>query len=160
MAFKVLVVANRTADSDDLLHALEARAQQSPSVFHLLVPCDPSAREAAQGNLDSALGHMREAGLTVEGSLGDNDPFFAVEEIWDPRNFDEVIVSTLPGATSKWIRSDLPHRIARATDVPVTHVISVERHVAAGGPPPEHEKPGVLSPLSVLSWGGRSSQRR
>jgi len=40
MAFKrkILVVANQTLDSEDLLHALEALAEQSATSFQLLVP--------------------------------------------------------------------------------------------------------------------------
>src|SRR5436853_7706394 len=34
----VLVVANRTAESDELLEALRKRAQDSPASFHLVVP--------------------------------------------------------------------------------------------------------------------------
>jgi hypothetical protein len=154
--YKVLVVANRTADSDDLLAALEARAQRGSARFTLLVPAEAGSREAAQANLEAAVARMREAGLEVDGVVGNSDPFYAVEQIWDPRLFDEVIVSTLPGQTSKWVRTDLPHRIAHFTDVAVTHVVARERgSEPVGSPLPEHEKQGVLSPLSVLTWGGR-----
>jgi len=37
----VLVVANRTADSDELLAALDERAQRGPARFTLLVPATP-----------------------------------------------------------------------------------------------------------------------
>jgi hypothetical protein len=30
----------------------------------------------------------------------------AVHEIWEPGRFDEVIVTTHPGATSKWLTFD------------------------------------------------------
>jgi hypothetical protein len=66
-----------------------------------------------------------------------------------------VVVSTLPGQTSKWLQTDLPHRIARMTGCQVTHVITLERREFDAEAPPAHEKHGVLSPLSVLSWGGR-----
>jgi hypothetical protein len=56
---------------------------------------------------------------------------------------------------SKWLQADLPHRVERITGAPVTHVLSEP-------PKPEHEtiraraaeKKGVMSPLSVLGWGG------
>jgi hypothetical protein len=76
--------------------------------------------------------------------------------VWDPRSFDEVIVSTLPGQASKWMLMDLPHRIARFTGVRVTHVVASDEKVKLESvPAPERAKRGVLSPLSVLSWGGR-----
>ena len=56
--------------------------------------------------------------------LGDVDPACAVIELWDPQRWDEILVSTLPASTSRWLRIDLPHRIARAVDAPVRHVES------------------------------------
>ena len=158
MAFKlsVLVVANRTAPSDELLEAMRARAGEGPISYTLLVPpttAGPEAREEAEGRLAAALDRMHEAGLEVDGKVGLSDPVAAVHEEWDPRRFDEVIVSTLPGQASKWLQFDLPHRVARMTGVKVTHVLSSEgpRHHAE--PVPERER-APLGALNVLSWGG------
>ena len=156
--YTILVVANRTADSDELLAALQAHAEQRPTKFVLLVPAPgtgPSGREAATEAMERALAHMREAGLDVEGKVGHHDPIDAVSDVWDPQVFDEVIVSTLPGAASKWLQSDLPHRIARITDAQVTHVIASDRREPETTAVPVHEKQGLLSPLSVLTWGGK-----
>jgi hypothetical protein len=60
---------------------------------------------------------------------------------------------------SKWLQSDLPHRIARMTGVQVTHVVAVEHRDPVIEAAPAHEKKGVLSPLSVLTWGGGSGRR-
>ena len=38
----------------------------------------------------------------------------------DASTIDEVIVSTLPTTISRWLRQDLPHRIARRVTIPVT----------------------------------------
>ena len=127
-----LVIANRTADSDELLEALELRARGGPVRFSLLVPCGPSGREAARARLEAAVGRMREAGLEVEGSLArDSEPLAAAHEAWDPAEFDEIVVCTLPTGASKWLQVDLPHRLAKLTDAPVTHVVASERHPAA-----------------------------
>jgi len=161
MAFKhsILVVANRTADSDELNGALTARAEQGPVSYTLVVPpmaAGPEARGAADAKLTAALARLRDAGLQIEGRLGPPDPIDAVHAVWDPRNFDEVIVSTLPGQASKWMLMDLPHRVARFTGVRVTHVVASDEKVKLEAVPlPERQKPGVLAPLSVLSWGGR-----
>ncbi len=163
MAFKhcILVVANRTSDSDELSEALVARADQGPVAYVLIVPpmaAGPDSRAAAEGKLAAALGRLRDAGLEIEGGLGPPDPIDAVANLWDPRRFDEVIVSTLPGQASKWMLMDLPHRIARLTGVRVTHVVGSDEKVKLEAVPlPERHKPGVLAPLSVLSWGGRPS---
>ena len=161
MAAHVLVVANVTATSRDLIDAIKARAERSPVDVTLLVPGQGpglSGREAARPRLDEALAAWREAGIQAEGVCGDANPFDAVAELWDPRHHDEVIVSTLPGQTSKWIRSDLPHRVAQFTGAPVTHVVAHDmRPEPQTGPPPERET-SPLGPLGVLAWGGRGTR--
>ena len=155
--FSILVVANRTADSDELLAALKAHTESHPTTFTLLVPAPaagPAGREAGKETLERALAAMRDKGLEVEGQVGHHDPIAAVDDMWDPKRFDEVIVSTLPGAASKWLQVDLPHRVARMTGVQVTHVIASDRRAPEITTPPVHEKQGLLSPLSVLTWGG------
>jgi hypothetical protein len=158
MAAHVLVVANVTATSRDLIDAIKARAERGPIDVTLVMPCQGpgrAAREAMRERLDAALAAWREAGIEAQGVAGDSDPIDAVAEVWDPMRHDEVIVSTLPGQSSKWIRSDLPHRVARFTGAPVTHVVALDmRPEPSHGPPPEHEK-SPLGPLGVLSWGGR-----
>ena len=118
-------------------------------------------REAAARRLDQALERMRKAGLEVEGRLGDSDPIAAVHDIWDPKEWDEIVVSTLPTGASRWLQVDAPRRIERMTGVPVTHVVSSEpRKEAHGEPPPKREGWGVLAPLEPLAWGGRPEERR
>jgi hypothetical protein len=133
---RALVIANRTADSDQLLEALQERARSGPIAFTLLVPAGAGGnRDEARARLESACQRLRAAGLEVEGSLAhDADPLGAVHEAWDPAKFDEIVVCTLPTGVSRWLQVDLPHRVAKATDAPVTHVVAGERkpvHVAA-----------------------------
>jgi hypothetical protein len=127
---RILVVANRTAESPDLLEALKSRGDGNQ--FVLVVPAsghglekaaDPdAAREHTEPHLSAALEHMRGEGLNVEGKVGDSDPLAAVQDAVNFAEFDEVIVSTLPVRASKWLKLDLPTRIERATGLPVTHV--------------------------------------
>jgi hypothetical protein len=157
--YTILVVANRTADSDELRAALQAHAERRPTRFVLLVPAPsagPDGRETAQASAQRALEHLRETGLEVEARVGQSDPTAAVADAWDPREFDEVIVSTLPGAASRWLQVDLPHRVARLTGVQVTHVVASDRREPALSAPPARDRQGILSPLSVLTWGGTS----
>jgi hypothetical protein len=148
---RILVVANVTADSDELLGALKARAGRQSAVFTLLVPATPSA---AAARLDEVLERMRAAGLEVDGRVGDADPIVAVSEAWDPRRYDEIVVSTLPMSMSKWLHAALPNRIAELTGAMVTHVVSEPRPEAALPPPPRPHEKSPLGPLSVLGWGG------
>ena len=155
---RVLVVASVTSTSDDLLDALRERVGRSPAAFHLLMPAsEPGVvgREALEPRLEQALAVWHEAGLEADGRVGDMDPVVAVSEAWDPRAFDEVIVSTLPGYASKWMQFNLPHRVARITDSQVTHVAAGLPGAGKADyrPVPERER-SALGPLSVLSWGG------
>lgn len=129
--FSVLVVANQTADAPQLLDAMRARAARGPVRFTLLAPAS-GTREMAQRRLEAGLEAMRAADLRVEGELGHSTPINAVDDIWDPRRFDEVIVSTLSPRASKWMTADLPHRVARLTGVPVTHVAAAEPAPTSG----------------------------
>ena len=163
MATNVLVVASQTADSQHLLDALKHRAERSPIKVTLVMPAQGpglGGREAMRERLDKALAAMREAGLEADGVIGDTNPMDAVAEWFDPSRHDEAVVCTLPGRSSKWLQHDFPHRVARFTGVPVTHVVADDlRPAPATSPAPAHERE-PLGPLSVLAWGGRSSEPR
>ena len=133
----VLVVANRTAGSPELLAALKERAEQGPAKFHLLVPSTPhgvswvadmhSGGGEAEEHLRQAVERLRAEGLECDdGKVGDPDPVAAVEDAVNFKTFDEIIVSTLPKHLSKWLRVDLPHRVEHATGKKVTHVEAKE----------------------------------
>lgn len=145
LTFSVLVVANRTADSPELVEALRARAARGPARFTLLAP---AAGGEAPRRLEAGLERLRAAGLEVDGRVGDPLPIEAVADVWDPREFDEIIVSTLAPAQSKWLAADLPHQIARLTDMPVSHVAASERRPAPASPPISRpERHGLLEGL-------------
>jgi hypothetical protein len=125
---KLLVIANRTVDSDELYDMLIARAAAGPVEVTLVAPAStPGTGE----RVERAVQRLRDAGVTVEGTIGDPDPIAAVQATWNPRSFDEVVVTTLPTDVSHWLSLDLPHRIRRLTDARVTHVIATARRGAA-----------------------------
>ena len=119
---KLLVVANQTVDSDELYDALRERTEQGALSVTLLVPQDQQSGLGTR--VKSALDRLHAAGIEAEAMLGDVDPACAVIELWDPSRWDEILVSTLPTGTSRWLQIDLPHRIGRAVDAPVHHVES------------------------------------
>jgi hypothetical protein len=148
---RVLVIANVTAASPDLLAALKERAGRGPIEPTLLLPATGNGfagREEAQARLDEALACWSEAGFDAKGVVGDPDPVVAVHETWDPRAYDEVIVSTLPGQSSRWLQFDFPHRVAQITGLDVTHIESRQRRQPRSGPLPPREKP-ALGPLTL-----------
>jgi hypothetical protein len=157
MAWKtsVLVVANVTAASDELVEALCERHRQGACEFTLLLPATGGDAAGARQVLGQALERMHEEGLEVSGVVGDPDPVVAVHEAWDPRRFDDIVISTLPTGASRWLQIDLPHRIERMTDTPVHHVVSrppTAPHPTSP-PPPKPEHLGLLTPLEALGWG-------
>jgi len=161
MAAHVIVLANRTAVAPELVSALVHRSERGPIAVTLVMPASgpgSDARAAASERLSAALDAWREAGIErCDGVVCDPIPLEALSEVWDPMRHDEVIVSTLPGQSSRWIRADLPHSVARFTGVSVLHVVAQDPEAApATSPPPVHEK-SSMGPLSVLSWGGKAS---
>ncbi|MEA2428847.1 MAG: hypothetical protein QOF37_2475 [Thermoleophilaceae bacterium] len=125
----VLVVANRTAGSDELIDALKRRAEGGPVKCTLLMPAGPGARDEAYSRLEDALVRIHDAGIAVEGRLGvDSNPIFCVGEVWDPARYDEIVISTFPSGVSHWMNLDLPQRVARLTDAPVEHIVSTPAH--------------------------------
>jgi hypothetical protein len=161
MAAHVIVLANRTAAAPELISALVERSERGPIVVTLVMPASgpgSAERAAASERLEKALAAWREAGIErCEGVVCDPIPLEALSEVWDPLRHDEVIVSTLPGQSSTWIRADLPRSVARYTGVNVRHVVAQDPEAApATSPPPVHEK-SSMGPLSVLTWGGKTS---
>ena len=131
---RYLVVANQTLVSDELARAITDLAKGGTPRFHILVPATPphegwtwteaEAKGLAQDRLDRALVQLREAGAQVEGSVGDADPFLAIQDMVRNERFDEIIISTSPPRRSPWLKSDLVRRVASTLEAPVTHIVA------------------------------------
>lgn len=140
---RCLVVANKTLLNADLLEAVAERCAHGLNELHVLVPqprhilpfVDPvmgasieigvEALVVEQYELDEATRRLDEfsrhfafLGLGLRGEVVLGDPVPAIRRLgW--ADTDEIIVSTLPAGLSRWLRMDLPARMARAFDAPV-----------------------------------------
>ena len=151
---RYLVVANQTLGGQALLDAIRDRMARGPAEFWVLAPATPAtylvtdlgalsgafpvdptvlptAAEirdegiaVARSNLETELSRLREIGATADGAVGDPNPMVAIEKAVAEQKFDEIILSTLPPGISRWLALDLPHRIQRKFDVPLTVVVA------------------------------------
>lgn len=148
---RYLIVANQTLGGKELEERIRARMEGGQGRFHVLVPmiepqyeadawvpADPAfgisgvrtgateameeAQQRSQHRLDRMLDKIRALGGEADGEVVEPDPVSAVESVLERDTFSEIIVSTLPAGISRWVKMDLPSRIARRTDVPVTTV--------------------------------------
>ena len=140
---RYLVVANQTLGGEELWGAIRERIAGGDCHFHLLVPATPAAqldpgsttevvgeggsgedlgRRLARQRMRHELDRMRELGASVSGEIGVADPVDAVRVVLHRWEFDEVILSTLPGRRSRWLAADLPTKIRRGFKLPVTQV--------------------------------------
>jgi hypothetical protein len=121
----VLVVANETVLSKELLDRIRARAATGPASFLIVAPqSDDVAHPDADRRLRRALSELRSEGIDVHGQVVHPDPFTATLDATHDERIDEIIVSTFPGDRSGWLRRDLVERIRTETQLPVDHVVS------------------------------------
>lgn len=146
-----LIVANQTLGGTRLQRTIRERIAEGHRAFYIVVPLvEPrfetqvwaagdvsfvlppleeevaealeTAQRRSQRRLDRMVEKIESAGGAAEGEVGASDPVEAVEAVLRRGRFDEIIVSTLPAGISRWLRLDLPSRVARMTDIPVTTV--------------------------------------
>jgi len=130
---RFLVVANQTLAGHHLLEHVRRHLASGPSWFFVLVPATPiemqlvpgagEAHVLARRRLEGALARFRAEGATAVGAVGDPNPLRAITDVLRQESFDEIILSTLPPGTSRWLMDDLPTRLTRATCLPVTHLV-------------------------------------
>ncbi|MEV6904886.1 hypothetical protein [Amycolatopsis sp. NPDC051372] len=147
-----LVVANQTLLGPELQNELHKRIEAGPSSFYVLVPntaaahyhtvpaagglmpmpsvvmdfgrpaSDEEATVQARQRLEQVLADLAVQKVQADGDLGSAQPLEAIEKVMAGREFDEIIVATLPRRASRWLRADLPHQAERRFGLPVTTI--------------------------------------
>jgi hypothetical protein len=126
-SFYILVPATRPQDYPTSTGMELGAGGSTPMVARATAPGPATQEEAtahAQHRLGQLLDQLRRLGADADGEVGHPDPLRAVGDVLSSRSFDEVVVSTLPQPISKWLAMDLPHRLHRRFDLPVTTVIA------------------------------------
>jgi hypothetical protein len=133
LPFRVtLVVANLTAASPELRDRLRALAEDGPRRFICVVPLESkggSAPGQARARLEQLVASLDEAGIVAAGMIGDPDPYTATMNAVQFFRISEIVISTLPEDTSRWVADKLVERVRAAANVPVEHI---EAPVPAG----------------------------
>ena len=122
-----LVMANQTAASPELLQRLEALAAEGPHRFIVVVPQDHGmghAVEESRARLKQLLDSLHAEGIVAAGMIGDPDPYTAAMNALQYFHISQVVISTLPEGTSKWVADKLVERVQEATNRPVEHIES------------------------------------
>jgi hypothetical protein len=128
-ALRTLVVANQTVAGDALFNLLKQKAADRPRRFIVIAP--QSGGPGAAERLAHMLKQLEDAGLEAIGQVTDPDPFTATQNALQFYAPDEIVISTLPEATSGWLRADLIGRVKASTSTPVEHVVGEPEEVSA-----------------------------
>ena len=125
-----LVVANQTAGGEELMELLRKDAEQDNRLFIVVVPLegkDGESTKVARDRLQRFLARLRENNIVASGMIGDPDPYDATKNALEYFTIDHVVISTLPGEKSGWLRANLVDRVRNATQARVDHVeVSLE----------------------------------
>ena len=132
----ILLVADRTACGEHVRTTIEDRAKEGPCQVTLLVPAarprrgwtwdEQTARGEARRRMEAARAMLRRSGAAVGTVLGDFNALDAIRDELRRRHYDEIIISTFPARLSRWLKQDLPTRVAAETETPVTHVAATD----------------------------------
>jgi len=146
---RVLVMANETANSEELLDELRRIGADKETKYFVVVPASAietgtaasqgpldlreATERAAQARLDYTLATLRSENLDADGALGDYRPLRALADAVDLFNPDQIVIATLPPEFSVWHRFDVVDRARAQHNLPVTHVVAAQAAAAQFG---------------------------
>jgi GABA permease len=138
---RVLVLANETANSTELLDELRRIGADSDVSYYVVVPASPvetgvaathgpldvaeATQQAAEARLQYTLSALRSENWEADGALGDYRPMRALANGVDTFHPDRIVIATLPAEYSVWHRFEVVDRArAEYSNLPVTHVVA------------------------------------
>ncbi len=133
---RYLAVAHQTAESPEFITAIQDLVRRDPAAeLVLLIPATPvshlatwtegEAAEVAAQRAEAVQARLRQVGIELsEARVGDHRPLYAILDAIEAEPFDGVLIATFPPGLSRWLATDLIHRLQRSTDLPVTHIIA------------------------------------
>lgn len=135
---RILVVAHKTLGGQHLLEEVGRRMKGGDCRVHLVVPVNHPMGAFSEASLHHEAEHVLDEGLRrfrgldptgavdITGEVGDANPVYAAEVVRNRgMDFDEVIVSTLPRGTSRWLLRDVPKKMGRVyPNALITHMVA------------------------------------
>jgi hypothetical protein len=132
---RILVVANQTAEGQELLEEIRNRCRGGDCEVLLVSPALVGSRsqrwasdideglDLARERMARSVTALRGVGVEVRAEVGDPDPNMAIEDALRMFPADEIVISTLPPGESRWLEHDVVERTRREVDLPMTHVV-------------------------------------
>jgi hypothetical protein len=149
---RLLVIANETVGGKALLEEIGERCRGRRCEILVVTPALAASRaEHWASDIDEAIVLARQRmelsvieieqqlHLRARGEIGDSDPNIAIEDALRVFAADEIVISTHPPQTSRWLEHGVVERAREEIDLPITHVVvdlaaEVEPRRAAAGP--------------------------
>ena len=117
----ILVVANQSVATPALLEEIKRRSEADACEISLLIPDAPDDATGDWTLRYAVKLISRSTGASVRGLRSRRDAYEAIADALNVDDYDEVVISTLPRAHSRWLHRSLPRKVARL-GVPVSVV--------------------------------------
>jgi len=144
---RLLVVANETVGGEALISEIGRRCQGRDCEILVITPALAASRadhwaSAIDEAIVLARQRMELSVIEIEqrldrratGEIGDSDPNVAIADALRVFPADEIVISTHPPQSSRWLERGVVDRARAEIDLPVTHVVVDLAAEDAGGP--------------------------
>jgi GABA permease len=133
---RLLVIANETVGGSALLAEIGERCRGRRCEILVVTPALAASRaDHWASDIDEAIVLARQRmelsvieieqrlDLKARGEIGDSDPNVAIEDALRVFPADEIVISTHPPQTSRWLESGVVDRARDEIELPITHVV-------------------------------------